>query len=143
MKIFCLIFVFFFLINGFSQSVLSPKFQKIQNQISKSDIADSIILLSNKAFEIGKANKNSNEKGLALLNKSRAHIVKAEYEEAAIFLKKALYWAKKSKNKNLEGLVTLELGKNYQLTSAPDKALYLMLQAKRFFERKNYKQSLV
>lgn len=143
MKIVCLIFVFFFTINGFTQSVLSPKFQLIQNQIANSDDTDRIIFLSNKAFEIGNANKNSNEKSLALLVKSRAHIIKAEYEEAAKLLKKAIFWAKQSKNKNLEGLVTLELGKNHQLTNAADKAIYLMLQAKRVFERLNYKQSLV
>ena len=141
MKFFYLFFVFGFFNFGFSQSLISPKFQEILNQIANSDDTESIISLSNKAYKIGDANKSSNEKGLALLVKSRAHIIKAEYEEAAKLLKKAFFWAKQSKNKNLEGLVTLELGKNHQLTNSADKAIYLMLQAKRIFERLNYKQS--
>ena len=143
MRFVCLIVIFFFLENGFSQSILSPKFQKIQNRIETTDLSDTIIALAQKGYDIAVENDNSSEKGLALLIRARAHISKAEYDTAVVYLKKANFWAHRSKNKNLEALVLLETGKNYQLTSSPDKALYLMLQAKRIFERYNYNQSLV
>ncbi len=143
MRFLFLIIIFFFLENGFSQSILSTKFQKIQNRIETTDLSDTIIELAKEGYDIAVKNDNSSEKGLALLIRARAHISKAEYDTATVYLKKANFWAQRSKNKNLEALVLLETGKNYQLTSSPDKALYLMLQAKRIFERYNYYPSLV
>jgi two-component sensor histidine kinase len=128
---------------GFSKTELSISFRKIQYKISKSDIPDSVITYAYQALEIGISHKNSLEKGYALLYLSRGNILKSEYEQTKNFLNKALFWARNAKNKNLEGLVLLEQGKNYQLISTPDKALFLMLKAKRIFDRNKYKESLI
>lgn len=143
MKYLFFLFVFFSYLNVFSNSILSSNFKFIQNKLAKIDHPDSIVFNATKAFEIGVLNNNPSEKTLALLLISRAYISLAEYTKAEIALKRASYWSKISKNKNLEGLVILELGKNYQLTNAPDKALYLMLKAKRIFESKKYEESII
>lgn len=144
MKNCLLVFIFLFsLLKGNTQTHFSNDFIRLQSKIVKTDFPDSLIQFASKALYIGKRDNIFFEEGYALLYLSRGYSQLADYESELSHLKQAYVCSRKSKDRILEGLVMLELGKCNQLTSEHAKGLDLMQRAKSIFEVLDYKEGIV
>jgi two-component system, sensor histidine kinase PdtaS len=127
-KIALIVLLFLLVKNLFSQVPSASAIEKLLENAETSLSKDSSIYFLNEAIKISETTINSTEKGFLLYRLGKYCIQNSDYPNAEKYITTALVLSIKTKDKNLEALCMLELGRCNQFDSKYEVALRNMLK---------------